>query len=126
MAHDSVFIHRLEVETIIGVHAWELHQPRTLIFDLELGADLSAAAASDHLRDAIDYKAVADAIAAFAAERQFKLLEALAEALARRLFERFPILSLRMTITKPGAVTRTDGVGVRIERRREDYAVCGR
>ncbi len=41
------------------------------------------------------------------------------------LFERFPITTLRISIGKPGAVEAAKTVGVRIERRREDYAACG-
>ncbi|MBL6749762.1 MAG: dihydroneopterin aldolase [Nevskia sp.] len=123
---DSILIEGLQVRTIIGVHAWEQHQPRPLLLDLELGIDLRNAAASDRLRDAVDYKAVADELIAFAAAREFRLLETLAESIARLLFERHPILWLRLAIGKPGAVPEARNVAVRIERRREDYAVCGR
>jgi 7,8-dihydroneopterin aldolase/epimerase/oxygenase len=124
--YDHILISGLNVRAIIGVHAWELHQPRPLLMDLELGIDAQAAAASDRLRDTVDYKAVSDEIIAFAASREFRLIETLAELLARLLFERHPILSLKLTITKPGAVPEAKGVAVRIDRRREDYAVCGR
>ena len=123
---DRILISGLKVETIIGVHAWEVHRPRPLLIDLELGLDLRPAAASDRLRDALDYKAVCDEVSAFVASRQFRLLEALAEGIARMLFERHPILSLDLAIAKPGAVAQAQSVGVRIERKREDYAVCGR
>ncbi len=126
MLIDTVFINQLRIETIIGVHAWEQHAPRPLLLDIELGMDSRAAAASDLIGDAVDYKAVADAINELTAARQFKLLETLAEAAAQRLFERFPIQTLRLAIGKPGAVPEALTVGVRIERRREDYAVCGR
>ncbi|GAC1634117.1 MAG: dihydroneopterin aldolase [Nevskia sp.] len=126
MLIDTVFISQLEIETIIGVHAWEQHAPRPLVLDIELGVDVRAAAASDEIRDAVDYRAVTDAIIALAAARQFRLLETLAETIARLLFERFPIQTLRLSIGKPGAVTEARTVGVRIDRRREDYAVCGR
>lgn len=126
MLIDTVFISQLEIETIIGVHAWEQHAPRPLVLDLELGVDLRHAAASDEIRDAVDYKAVSDEIVALTRARQFRLLETLAETLARRLFERFPIQTLRLTIGKPGAVPEARTVGVRVDRRREDYAVCGR
>jgi dihydroneopterin aldolase len=33
---------------------------------------------------------------------------------------------VRLTIDKPGAIPDVMGIGVEIERRREDYAVCGR
>ena len=123
---DHILISGLQARAIIGVHAWELHQPRPLLIDVELGVDARAAAATDRLRDAVDYKAVSDDIIAFAASKEFRLIETLAETLARLLFERHPILSLRLTIGKPGAVPEARGVGIRIDRRREDYAVCGR
>jgi 7,8-dihydroneopterin aldolase/epimerase/oxygenase len=125
MLIDTIFITQLQIDTIIGIHAWEQQAPRPLLLDLELGADIRPAAASDHIRDAVDYKAVADAIIALSQKRQFKLLETLAEATAQLLFERFQIQTLRLTIGKPGAVSEAKTVGVRIERRREDYAVCG-
>ncbi|WP_293001211.1 dihydroneopterin aldolase [Nevskia sp.] len=125
MPLDTVFIHALHVETIIGVHAYEQNAPRPLLFDLELGTDIREAAASDRIRDAIDYSAVSDAIIRLASERRFQLLETLAETVARMIFERFPIATLRMTIGKPGAVDAAKTVGVRIDRRREDYAACG-
>ena len=121
---DKIFIRGLKVETIIGVYDWERHVPRPLIFDLEMGADFNAAAASDHVRDAIDYAAVMETVKTIATEYQPALLEALAEKLARALFKAFPILSLKLAIHKPGAIPVQD-VGVEIDRRREDYAACG-
>lgn len=122
---DKIFIRGLEVETIIGIHAWEQRAPRPLIFDLELGTDIREAAASDHIRDAVDYAAVAAAVAKFAKDNPVGLLETLAERLSRQLFQQFPILSLRMAINKPGAVPGAKALGVEIDRRREDYSACG-
>ena len=122
---DTILIEGLTVETIIGVHAWEQQMPRPLRFDLELGFDIREAAASDQLRDALDYHEVARALIALTGTRQFRLLEALAETAARMLFDQCPINGLRMTIGKPGAVPEAKTVAVRIERRREDYARCG-
>lgn len=123
---DKVFIRGLQLEGIVGIHAWERQLPRPLRFDLDLGVDTREAASSDQVRDAVDYAAVAEAVARIVAERQPALLETLAESVARTLFERFPIQSLRLTVHKPGAVPDTQSVGVEIDRRREDYAVCGR
>jgi dihydroneopterin aldolase len=122
---DTILVEQLELSTIIGVHAWEQHAPRRIVVDLELGCDTRPAAASDHLRDAINYKAVCDAVEALLREQRFQLIETLAEAIARRLIERFPILSVRLQVSKPGAVPSARNIAVRIERRREDYAVCG-
>lgn len=122
---DTVFIHGLQAQALIGVHAWEREAPRLLRLDLELGVDIREAAASDHVRDAVDYAAVAERVRALCAREQPQLLETLAEHLARMLFREFPICQLRLTLHKPGAVEGTDSLGVRIERRREEYAACG-
>jgi len=125
MPLDTVFITALHIETIIGIHAFEQNAPRPLILDLEMGVDIREAAASDRIRDAVDYSAVADEIIKLAASRRFQLIETLAETIARKVFERFPITTLRLSIGKPGAIDTAKTVGVRIERRREDYAACG-
>lgn len=123
---DKIFIRGLEVETIVGLHGWERQLPRPLILHLELGMDARDAAASDQVRDAVDYDAAARAVRALAEQAQPQLLETLAEKIARMLFEQYPILSLKLAIDKPGAVAGVKSVGVEIDRRREDYAVCGR
>lgn len=123
---DTILIEQLELETIVGVHAWERQTPRRIVIDLELQLDTRIAAASDHLRDAINYKEVCDAVSALIGEQHFQLIETLAEAIARRLMERFPLLGLRLKLSKPGAVSAAKNIAVRIERRREDYAACGR
>lgn len=122
---DKIFIRGLSVETLIGIHAWEQRTPRPLIFDLELGTDIREAASSDNVRDAIDYQAVSEAVAKFTQENPVGLLETLAERLSRQLFRQFPILSLKLSINKPGAVAGVKAMGVEIDRRREDYSACG-
>ena len=123
---DHILIEQLELETIVGVHAWERQTPRRIVVDIDLGVDIGEAASSDQLRDAVNYKAVCDAVATLVRERHFQLIEALIEAIARCLFQSFPILTLDLKLSKPGAVPSTRNIALRIGRRREDYVVCGR
>jgi dihydroneopterin aldolase len=123
---DKTFIRGIEAHTIIGVYAAEKLAKRPLLLDLELVMDTRVAAASDKLRDALDYQAISDAVVAFVERERVELLETLAERLSRHLFADFPIDSLVLRITKPGAVAGVQAVGVEIERQRGDYAVCGR
>ena len=122
---DKVFIRGLEARTVIGIHDWEQRAERPLILDLILGVDIRPAAASDKIRDAVSYHAVSDSVMAFVKRERVQLLETLAERLARFLFAEFPIDTLELRITKPGAVPDVQAVGVEIERQRGDYAVCG-
>lgn len=113
---DIVYINDLRVETVIGVYGWERQVRQTVVFDLELGVDIRAAAASDDIGDALDYKAVAMRVVAFAQDNHFHLVEALAERLAGTLMQEFRLPWLRLRINKQGAVRGVRDVGVLIER----------
>ena len=65
---DIIFIRELRIETTIGVHPWERYIRQTLILDLELGADIRPAAATDCLDDTLNYQAVAQRVGEFTAE----------------------------------------------------------
>ena len=56
---DIVYIRELEVRTIIGIFDWEREQRQVVSLDLEMGSDIGAAAATDTIENALDYKAVA-------------------------------------------------------------------
>ena len=44
---DTVYIHGLEIETIIGINDWERHTKQTVSIDIDLFCDISAAARTD-------------------------------------------------------------------------------
>ena len=113
---DTVFITGLKAASVIGCYDWERDIRQTLVIDLELQADFGRAAATDALEDALDYAAISQRVIAVCDASRFQLLEALAEHLAALLLAEHAISRLRMTITKPGAVSEAEGVGVVIER----------
>lgn len=113
---DTVRIRGLKVEAIVGVHDWERRLPRPVVIDLELAADVTRAAKSDALKDALDYAAVAQTVSAFAAASKFQLIETLAERLAAKLQKDFGVAWLKVEVHKPGAVAGAQDVSVAIER----------
>jgi dihydroneopterin aldolase len=113
---DVVFIEGLRVEAVIGVHDWERRATQPLRLDLELDTDTRAAAASDALRDAVDYSAVCARVVALVRESRCELVETLAEACCAMLLREFRVARVRLRLTKPGAVPEAEGVGIRIER----------
>ena len=113
---DLVFVHGLRVDALIGVHAWERELRQVLLIDLDLAADVRAAAARDALSDALNYQVLAERVREFVSASSYQLVESLVEALASLLIEEFAIPWLRLRITKPGAVPGADAVGVVIER----------
>ncbi len=119
---DTVFISNLRAPTVVGVFDWERRMRRELRLDLEMGTDVTAAAREDRLEAALDYDAAARAVTELLAENEYKLIETVAEAVARELFSRFSLAWLRLCVRKPWAVADANEVGVRIERTADDYA----
>lgn len=113
---DIVFINALKVDAVIGVYDWERKIHQSLVFDLEMGWDISAAAEQDNIELALDYKAVSDRIEEFVRSTEFALIETLAGQLAELLRKEFKIPWLRLRIAKPGAVPAAEQVGLVIER----------
>lgn len=68
-----------------GVYEHEREMGQRFFLDVELGLDMTAAAASDNLEDSANYVAVYDEIKNVMESHKFNLLEALAGAIANRL-----------------------------------------
>ena len=113
---DTVFISDLRIETIIGIYGWERKVRQTISIDLEMDADIRAAAATDAIEDTLDYKAVSKRLIAYVGESSFQLVETLAERIADIVLTEFRVPWLRLTVHKPGAVRGSRDVGVVIER----------
>jgi 7,8-dihydroneopterin aldolase/epimerase/oxygenase len=117
---DSIFIHALKTEAIIGIFDWERQVKQTVIVDIEIGADIRKAALSDSIDDTLNYKRVAKRVLAFVEESRFHLVETLAEHVAMLLLDEFGIGWVRLSLSKPGAIRSSRDVGVTLERHRDD------
>jgi len=113
---DIVYIRELEVRTIIGIFDWEREQRQVVSLDLEMGSDITAAAATDTIENALDYKAVAKRLIDFIEKSEFFLVETLAERVADIVVNEFNVPWVKLRLGKPGAVTGSKDVGVMIER----------
>lgn len=113
---DIVYIRQLEIQTVIGIYEWERNQKQIVSLDLQMGTDISLAANSDDIADALDYKAVAKRLIEFIGESEFQLVETMAERVAEIVRAEFQVPWLRLQLGKPGAVTGSKEVGVIIER----------
>ncbi|MFP4647575.1 MAG: dihydroneopterin aldolase [Halorhodospira sp.] len=113
---DTVFIRGLQVDTVIGIFEWERRIQQRVRIDLEMSADISRAAATDSIDDALDYKAIGKRIIGFVGESEFLLVETLAEEVAEIVRNEFSVAWLQLSVSKPGALRGADDVGVTIER----------
>jgi dihydroneopterin aldolase len=81
-----------------GVGEEERARGQRFVYDVEL--EVGERGASDRIEDAVDYREVAAAVREIAGG-QFRLLEALATAIADALFERFPAEHVKVRVRKP-------------------------
>lgn len=113
---DIIYIKDLRVKTIIGIFDWERKTKQEVSIDMEFPFDCKKAAASDSIDDALDYKVITKAVIKFVEESSFQLQETLAEGIAALIKDNFDVESLKLRISKPGALRGAKDVGLVIHR----------
>jgi 7,8-dihydroneopterin aldolase/epimerase/oxygenase len=83
-----------------GVSPAEREAGTLLELDVELDLNLDPAAASDRVRDTVNYMEVHEVVLAAVRDERHHLLEALAASVADRLIERFRADQVRVRIRK--------------------------
>jgi len=116
---DIVYIRDLRIETVIGIYDWEREIRQTVSLDLEMGTDIRKAAQSDHIDDTLDYKSVAKYLIDFVENSEFQLVETMAERISEIVLNEFNVPWMKLRLSKPGAVTGSQDVGVIIEREKK-------
>jgi len=113
---DVVFVKSLKVEAVIGVFAWERAITQPILIDIALETDITKAAQSDDVADALSYKEVCDDVDAWCKELKAELLEHLAVELMNRLFANYNCQKITLSVAKPTAIVEADAVGIQITR----------
>jgi 7,8-dihydroneopterin aldolase/epimerase/oxygenase len=119
---DTIFLSGLTTECIIGIWDWERRVRQKVVVDVEMGADIRRAAASDRIEDTLDYKRVAKRLLQFIGDSEYQLVETLAERIAELVITEFSVPWVRVRLNKQGAIRGSRDVGIVIERRTQDYA----
>jgi 7,8-dihydroneopterin aldolase/epimerase/oxygenase len=97
---DTVSIRGLAVSAVIGVYGWEREIEQTLLFNVDMAADVAKAAARDDLADALDYSQVAQTVRTVVRDGKFQLIETAAERVAERLLSDYPVRRVRVECVK--------------------------
>jgi dihydroneopterin aldolase len=113
---DTIFLRDLKIRTVVGIWDWERAVPQTVSIDLEMAADVAAAAARDVIEATLDYKSVTKRIISFVEESRFQLIETMAERIAEIVTGEFGVPWVKVTVHKPWAIRGSRDVGICIER----------
>jgi 7,8-dihydroneopterin aldolase/epimerase/oxygenase len=115
---DAILIRDLRIEASIGIHKRERHVKQMLSIDLDVGLPGEAVFRTDKVADTIDYEQAALRIAALTASQHFRLVETLAERIARLLLDDMGAPWAKVSVAKIGILGNAKFVGVVIERRK--------
>jgi len=118
---DIIEIDNLRLQTQIGFSEHELNEKQDIVISLRLGTDKLRAGETDVPEDAFNYKTVTKAIIRHIENARYFLVEKLAEEIARLCIVDCHAPYVQVRVHKPGALRHADSVGIRIERRPEDY-----
>jgi dihydroneopterin aldolase len=97
---DAIFVRGLEFEGNHGYSAAERRGTRRFRVDLTLELPLAAAAASDRIADTVDYWKVSEVVVALGTKSTYRLLEALAGAIADEIQELYPHVAVTISLDK--------------------------
>ncbi len=87
---DCVFVRGLEFEGNHGYTAAERRGTRRFRADITIEVPLAAAAGSDRIADTVDYWKVSEIVVSLGTKSTYKLIEALAGAIANKIQELYP------------------------------------
>lgn len=100
MSTDTITLADLEVRYRVGVPDAERAEPQRLLLTVEMRRDFTRAAASDDLRETIDYYAVSRRLLALGEGRSWKLIETLAADIAALVLADFGAEAVTVEVKK--------------------------
>jgi dihydroneopterin aldolase/D-erythro-7,8-dihydroneopterin triphosphate epimerase len=117
---DYIDINDLHMRTIIGINPDERVNKQDVFVNVTLETDCRAAAASDDIADAVNYRDLCKSVIDLVEGSQFLLVERLASEIARVCLLDERIEWVRVRVDKPGALRFAQSVAVTVERDRDD------
>ncbi len=117
---DRILIKDLLLRAIIGINDDERVNRQDVLINVTLETDTRAAARSDDIGDAVNYRTLTKQIIDLVEGTEFLLVERMAGEVARLCLADERVQQVQVTIEKPTALRFARSVGVSITRTRED------
>ena len=111
----TVEIQGLELFGHHGVEEDERGDGQRFLYDVDF--DVAESVLSDRIEDAVDYRDVVAIVQRVSSGRRFRLLEALAAAVADAVVVELPVERVRVRVRKPDVRLRVEHTAATVERR---------
>ena len=120
---DKIIIKGIEVFAYHGALSEENSLGQRFTIDITMKKDIRKACINDTLEDTVHYGFVHDDVVALTKNNKFKLIEKLAEELAKMIVEKYGVEEVTVSIEKPNAPINGifKYVAVEITRSKKDY-----
>lgn len=116
--YDRVMIKDLSIEGIIGINPDERITKQEILVNATLWVDTRAAATSDAIDDAVNYRTITKAMIAHIEAGAPMLVERLVQELADICLSDQRVERVKISVEKPGALRHARSVGIKITRNR--------
>lgn len=105
MMHATLGVEKIDVECILGVTEEEREKPQQVRLAFEIDYDISQAAQSDELSDALDYDRIVEMVSEHMIWHKYRLLEAAVAGVVEMLAKAYPFIDrVMIEIRKPHAL----------------------
>lgn len=115
---DRIEIRDLLLRCIVGINESERKNKQDVLINILMWADTRAAAQSDNIDDAVNYRTVTKEIIEHVEASKYFLVERLVERIAEICLRDERVQQVQVSLEKPGALRFARSVGVTITRRR--------
>lgn len=120
MSEARIHIKNLRLRTFVGFNPEEQAKKQDVIINVELFYDARAAARSDDVTEALDYKTITKRIIARVEDRHFLLLEKLVHEVLEMCMQHPAVREATVEIDKPHALRFADSVSLSMSARRKE------
>ena len=114
MRSQKIRLRNMRLNTLMGVYPEEREAPRPLVLNVELEVNLEPGCRTDDVADTFSYEPLYYEICELVQQSSYRLIEALAHAVAECCLRHSRVSSAVVTVDKPGVFEHLDSVAVTI------------
>ena len=107
-----IHIKNLRLRTLIGIFDWEREHKQDVVVNVRIDFDGATAAASDQIKDTVDYKTITKRIIGLVEAAEFYLVERLADRILQLIMDDQKVQRAEVEVDKPQALRFADSVSV--------------
>lgn len=108
----KIHLKKLKANAIIGAYKIERDEKQPLVIQACIEVDIEEGTRTDDINSTVNYSKVAREIIKISEATEFNLLESFVVHLAKRILEKFEIISIKLIVEKPYATKGLSDISI--------------